>query len=574
VGTLARYAEPGCVLVEPSAGGLENTRARDPEQIVYTDALGVARVDAQEAAQVGAGEDGRAAGGAEAARRMNAWCAASTGYFAGLAEEALRLALEHARSRRAFGGPLSALEPVQQMLADAATLVDGLALLAADSPGADALAHAGEAAERAVGICVQVTGALGFTMEFPLQRAHRRVRSARAWADAALRSWDAPARHGGLPLAGFRVLDYGQYVASPFATMLLADLGADVVKVEPPRGDEWRRYDPFQDGESRYFYALNRGKRSVALDLKTSEGRRGSAQLIASADAIVHNCLPERARLFGLDAESVRAVNPRCVSVCVSAFGSDGPDSERPAYDLIGQALSGLLLADPRRGDEVPHRPGGLALADFTAGLLAALAVAAGLLGRTDQAPDVEVSLLGAALALQAQRFVSVEGKDENRTVEALEALDPYYRAHACSDGFVALACLNTEQRLRVCELLGLEDECAANPQAEPADDTEQKRRAAHVKAVEDGFARLSVRDAVAALAERRVPAGEVRGLRQLFDDPQVVANGLVQEVEQPGVGSVRLLGSPFKVNGAPTTGGRPAPGLGEHAEELLKELR
>jgi crotonobetainyl-CoA:carnitine CoA-transferase CaiB-like acyl-CoA transferase len=370
------------------------------------------------------------------------------------------------------------------------------------------------------------------------------------------------------------VLDYGQYVASPFATMLLADLGADVVKVEPPRGDEWRRYDPFQDGESRYFYALNRGKRSVALDLKTSEGRRGSAQLIASADAIVHNCLPERARLFGVDAESVRAVNPRCVSVCVSAFGSDGPDSERPAYDLIGQALSGLLLADPRRGDEVPHRPGGLALADFTAGLLAALAVAAGLLGRTDQAPDVEVSLLGAALALQAQRFVSVEGKDENRPVEALEALDPYYRAHACSDGFVALACLNTEQRLRVCELLGLEDECAANPQAEPADDTEQERRAAHVKAVEDGFARLTVRDAVAALAERRVPAGEVRGLRQLFDDPQVVANGLVQEVEQPGVGSVRLLGSPFKVNGAPTTGGRPAPGLGEHAEELLKELR
>ena len=216
----------------------------------------------------------------------------------------------------------------------------------------------------------------------------------------------------GLPLTGLRVLDYGQYVAAPFATMLLADLGADVVKVEPPRGDEWRRYDPFQPGESRYFYALNRGKRSIALDLKTPEGRERSRELIATADALVHNCLPDRAHEFCLDRESVHEVNERCVIVCVSAFGGDGPDSSRPAYDLIGQALSGLLLADPRPGDTVPRRTGGLALADFTAGLLAALSVTAGLLGRDTTAPEMEVSLLGAALALQAQRFVSVDGID------------------------------------------------------------------------------------------------------------------------------------------------------------------
>ncbi|MEA2409416.1 MAG: hypothetical protein QOE69_3535, partial [Thermoleophilaceae bacterium] len=117
-----------------------------------------------------------------------------TGYLAGLAEESLRLALEHARSRHAFGGPLTALEPVQQSLADAATLVDGLTLLTAELPGANALAHAGEAAERAVGICMQVTGALGFTLEFPLQRAYRRSRSARSWADAVLTAWEGPAR--------------------------------------------------------------------------------------------------------------------------------------------------------------------------------------------------------------------------------------------------------------------------------------------------------------------------------------------------------------------------------------------
>jgi crotonobetainyl-CoA:carnitine CoA-transferase CaiB-like acyl-CoA transferase len=388
-----------------------------------------------------------------------------------------------------------------------------------------------------------------------------------------------------LPLAGVRVLDFGQYVAAPFATMLLSDLGADVVKVEPPRGDEWRRYDPFRPGESRYFYALNRGKRSIALDLKTDQGRSRSRDLIASADALVHNCLPGRAREFGLDQESVREVNPRCVIVCVSAFGSDGPDSDRPAYDLIGQALSGLLLADPRPGDSVPRRTGGLALADFTAGLLAALAVTSGLLGRDEGAAQVEVSLLGASLALQAQRFVSVAGLDEGSNgrsfagreelaratvgAEAIEALDPYYRAHACADGFIALACLNVVQRLRVCELLDLRDPFVDNPQAPPTGAVERERREAHVRDVEAGFAALAVREAVAELAVRGVPASEVRSLDQLFDDPQANANGLVQTVEQPGVGAVRLLGTLFKVDGRAGGRGRPAPLLDQHADEL-----
>ena len=179
---LARYANEGATLVEPRAGEFVRSRAVRLSPLPYTDSLGVARVEdaASETAPDAAGI------------RMAAWCAASTGYLAGLGEEALRLALEHARSRRAFGGPLAALEPVQQMLADAATLVDGLTLLSTDSPGADALAYTGDAAERAVAICMQVTGALGFTLEFPLQRAYRRSRSARVWADAVLLAWESP----------------------------------------------------------------------------------------------------------------------------------------------------------------------------------------------------------------------------------------------------------------------------------------------------------------------------------------------------------------------------------------------
>ena len=184
VGGLARYAREGEPLVEPSAGRLQLTKAARLSPLSYTDALGIS------VARETHDSPGKVAPPEAAQIRMAAWVAASTGYLAGLAEEALRLALEHAHSRRAFGGPLSALEPVQQLLADAATLVDGLVLLAADSPGPDALAHAGDAAERAVGICMQVTGALGFTLEFPLQRAYRRSRSARAWADAVLVAWE------------------------------------------------------------------------------------------------------------------------------------------------------------------------------------------------------------------------------------------------------------------------------------------------------------------------------------------------------------------------------------------------
>ena len=445
--------------------------------------------------------------GEAAQARLDAWVAGSVGYMAGLGEAGLALAVEHTRARIAFGRPLAELEPVQQLLADAATLVEGVRLLCAQPPSADALAHAGEALVRASAACQQVTGALGFTLEFPLQRVYRRARALQLLERRRAGRLGARVSAARLPLDGLRVLDYGQYVAAPLATMLLADLGADVVKVEPPDGDQWRRYDPFADGQSRYFHALNRGKRSVALDLRSPAGRERSAELIASADALVHNCLPERARRFGLDRHSVHARNPRCVVVAVSAFGSAGPDAERPAYDLIAQALSGLLLAQPRPGDAVPRRLGGLALADFTAGLLAALSVVAGLLAREERAPELEVSLLGAALTLQAQRFVSVEERDAAngpaRAVgpeelaglaaagEARERLDPYYRAHACRDGLVALACLNATQRRAVCALFGLEDSCAANPQAEPADEAERSLRLAHAEALERGFAAM-----------------------------------------------------------------------------------
>ena len=439
-----------------------------------------------------------------------------------------------------------------------------------------------------------------------------------------------------LPLCGVRVLEYAQYVAGPFAGMLLADLGADVVKVESPVGDAWRRYEPFAAGESRYFYALNRNKRSVVIDLKSERGRTDSEALIASAQAVLHNFPPERALAFGLDRERVRSVNPRAVWCAVSALGSDGPDAQLNAFDLIAQALSGLLLADLRGGDTVPRRAGGIAMADFTAGLLAAIAVLGGLFAAEHErgsapglggqagglgdpaagpgpaahdaersghdtegsAPGIEVSLLGAALAVQAQRFVSVEPLDaaararrlaqpRPRTAADLaaraaqtadlEALEPYYRAYRAADGFFALACLNERQRRSVLGVLGVlacEDPFVANPQAAPRDERERRRRLAHVRRVEDAFAQRGAEECVAALRAAGVPAAPVRALDELFDDPQATRNGLATSVSVDGVGEVRQLGSLFKVNGTVAHGSRPAPKLGEHTDEILTECR
>jgi crotonobetainyl-CoA:carnitine CoA-transferase CaiB-like acyl-CoA transferase len=181
------------------------------------------------------------------------------------------------------------------------------------------------------------------------------------------------------PLAGVRVVEYAQYVAGPLCGVVLGDLGGEVVKVEPPAGDGYRYVMPLAPGLGRYFIPLNRGKRSVVLDLKTPAGRNRSAALVATADIVIHNYPPRRAAEFGLDWESVHAANATLVVGVVSSFGSTGPLAGTPAYDLVAQARSGLLTAHAGPGDTVPVRAGGIPLADLTAGYLLAAEVLAGL---------------------------------------------------------------------------------------------------------------------------------------------------------------------------------------------------
>jgi crotonobetainyl-CoA:carnitine CoA-transferase CaiB-like acyl-CoA transferase len=395
-----------------------------------------------------------------------------------------------------------------------------------------------------------------------------------------------------LPLHGIVVADYSQYVAGPLCTLLLADLGADVIKVEPPQGDQWRRQEPCGHDLSGPFVALNRNKRSIVLDLKSVEGRERSASLVADADIVVHNYPAHRAAAFGLGREAVRAANPGATLVVISAFGSDGPAAERTAYDLSAQAASGLLMADARAGDRVPIRAGGVAMADLAAGFLAAVAALAGLARAraTGRGGELEVSLLGAALAVQIQRFVSIEAHDgrqrATQAVADIAALDrvarqaelglrinPYYRAYAASDGFLTIACLNMAQRESLLEAFGLEDPSAGNPDELPASPQEVRRREQVVEALASALAERPARESVALLRTRGVPCEEVRTLESLFDEPQVEANGLVQQILQPGLGPVRLLGNVFKLDGGVFPSRRPGPARGEHTEEVMSPL-
>jgi crotonobetainyl-CoA:carnitine CoA-transferase CaiB-like acyl-CoA transferase len=388
------------------------------------------------------------------------------------------------------------------------------------------------------------------------------------------------------PLAGVRVLEYAQYVAGPLCGVLLADLGADVVKVEPPSGDGYRYVMPVAPGLGRYFIPLNRGKRSVVVDLKTVEGRRHSGALLARADIVLHNFPPPRAERFGLDWDAVHHVAPAAVVGVVSSFGPDGPLSGDPAYDLVAQARSGLLTAHAGPGDTVPVRAGGIPMADLTAGYLLASRVLAALVDarRTGLGSLVEMSLLAGAMAVQVQDLVWLEGEDAGEPRIATQAdldaraaeitgdasMNPYYRCFAAADGFLAVACLNIAQRRAFLDRFGLDDQTVDAPDLVPSDPDVLAAKRALTSRIEQAMSVQTVSNWLGQLSALGVPCAPVLVRETVAQDAQVRAAGLVGEIEQPGLGRVRLL------NGlGGDTGGalRPAPSLGSETAAVLSEL-
>ena len=392
-----------------------------------------------------------------------------------------------------------------------------------------------------------------------------------------------------LPLEGVRVVEYAQYVAGPLCGVLLADLGAEVVKVEPPAGDAYRYVMPVAPGFGRFFLPLNRGKRSVVVDLKAGSGRRTSERLLGTTDVVLHNFPHERAERFGLGWDDVHSSHPRVVVGAVSSFGRSGPLAGDPAYDLVAQARSGLLTSHASRGDRVPVRAGGIPMADLAAGFLLATGVLAALVRAraTGVGELVEVSLLAAALAVQLQDLVWLDGEatagdaaaaDRSRLSARADeiavgvAMNPYYRCFEAADGFLAVACLNLVQREAFLRLFGLEDATVVAPDLVPDDPGLLAGKEAVTLAIERAIAAEPVDVWVERLRRTGVPCGVVRMREDVAGDPQIVAERLVDEVDQPGIGAVRLL-SPFvRVSGG-MPAPRPAPELGADTDAVLGEL-
>jgi crotonobetainyl-CoA:carnitine CoA-transferase CaiB-like acyl-CoA transferase len=387
------------------------------------------------------------------------------------------------------------------------------------------------------------------------------------------------------PLEGLRVLEYAQYVAGPLCGVLLRDLGAEVVKVEPPAGDGYRYVMPVGPGLGRYFVPLNRGKRSVVLDLKSEQGRERSERLLESADVALHNYPPGRAAAFGLEPARLHALRPTLVVGVVSSFGASGPLAGTPAYDLVAQARSGLLTAHAGPGDKVPVRAGGIPIADLTAGYLLASSVLAALVAaRTAGVGSVvDVSLLAAALAVQVQDLVWLEGEGEAspraatsedlaRRAEEISGdvgMNPYYRCYATRDGFLAVACLNVVQRRAFLALFDLEDATVDAPDLVPSEADALARKQALTSEIERRIAGEPASAWLERLAAAGVPASPVLMRESVFADAQVSASGLLHEVDQPGLGVVRMLGS--LVGGVEHA--EPAPQLGADTEAILREL-
>jgi crotonobetainyl-CoA:carnitine CoA-transferase CaiB-like acyl-CoA transferase len=373
-------------------------------------------------------------------------------------------------------------------------------------------------------------------------------------------------------LRGVRVLDLTRILAGPFGTMLLADLGAEVIKVERPgAGDDTRATGPhFIAGESVYFMAVNRGKKSLCLDLATPEGRAVLHDLARRCDVVIENFRPGVAERLGCDAATLHALEPRLIVCGMTAFGRTGPDRDKPAFDLTLQARGGTmgLTGEPGR---MPVRMGP-PMGDLAGGLYAALAISAALYERTRTGRgtfidlallDCQVSLLvyAAAFYLNAGDVLGPQGSAHAHATP--------YQAFPTADVPIAVAVFTDRFWPGFCRALG-EPAWAEDPALR----THTQRRG-HPTLLEAITARLCTRTARAwldALAREGIPAAPVQGVDAVFADPQVLARGMVAEMEHPTAGRVRAAGSPLRAGGAEVRYPAP-PRLGEHTDEVLRDV-
>jgi crotonobetainyl-CoA:carnitine CoA-transferase CaiB-like acyl-CoA transferase len=370
------------------------------------------------------------------------------------------------------------------------------------------------------------------------------------------------------PLDRITVLDLTRVLSGPYCTMLLADMGARVIKIEQPgKGDDTRAWGPpFLEGESAYFLSINRNKESVTLDFKKPEGRAVLDGLIARSDVLVENFRPGTLTKIGLDYQSLRAQHPRLVYCSISGFGHTGPRSKEPGYDAVMQAEGGLMSITGA-ADGAPYRLG-VAIADIVSGMFAAYGVAVALLARerTGRGQEVDMAMLDAVTALltyQAGNFFA-SGKVPARLGNRHPSIVPY-ETFAASDGDFVLAVGNDDQWRRFCAVAGLpeQERFATNRQRVTA--YEEFR-----PFVADRLRTQPRQHWIDRLTTAGVPCGSVRNFAELFADPQLAAREMIAELEHSTIGPLKMLGVPVKLSDTPGSVRTPPPLLGQHTDAVL----
>jgi crotonobetainyl-CoA:carnitine CoA-transferase CaiB-like acyl-CoA transferase len=373
------------------------------------------------------------------------------------------------------------------------------------------------------------------------------------------------------PLSGITVVDLTRVLSGPYCTMLLADMGARIIKVERPgSGDDTRAWGPpFIAGESAYFLSINRNKESVALDFKHPDGRRLLDQLIARADVVVENFRPGTLDALGLDEQSLRARHDRLIYCSISGFGHTGPRRTLPGYDAIMQAEGGLMSITGD-ADGPPFRLG-VAIADLVSGMFAANGIALALLARerTGHGQFVDVAMLDSVAALLTYQAANVfaTGRAPMRMGNRHPMIVPYETFEA-ADGEFVLAVGNDDQWRRMCRIAGL-DALADDEQF--ATNRQRVERRGELRALlADVFTQRTREDWIGLLTGAGVPAGSVRNVEEVLADPQIAFREMVQTVHHPTVGDLNVLGVPVKLSDTPGMVRTPPPRLGEHTRAVL----
>jgi crotonobetainyl-CoA:carnitine CoA-transferase CaiB-like acyl-CoA transferase len=360
-------------------------------------------------------------------------------------------------------------------------------------------------------------------------------------------------------------------MAGPFCAMQLCDMGADVIKVEPPEGDSTRRMAGRAGSDSPSFNAVNRGKRGIVLDLKRVSAQAAFRRLALRADVIIENYRPGVMRRFGLDYEALSRDHPGLIYASISGYGQTGPSASKGGFDLVAQGVSGLMSITGEPGG--PPVKAGVPLTDLGAALFALSGILAALVyrARTGRGQYIDTSLVEAGVALsvwEATEYFS--GAGIPRPMGSAHRMSAPYQAVRCADGYITLAAANDRLFVRLCELLN-QPEWPRDP--EYADDTARVRNKAKLAAAIESVTITRPRQHWLDLLDSNgIPCGPINDYAQVFADPQIAAREMSVEIEHPTLGRMRTLGSPLKMSGTPPLVGRRAPLLGEHTEEVLRE--